>query len=76
MSRRRTPRLVVDLYDALQLLEQYVTREEALDALTHKAFFAYHAPDLIDHISMMLRHPICYVRYYVRKRTERRPGDD
>lgn len=47
-----------------------------IDALARKGFFAYPAPDLIDHIGTMLRHPVRYVRYYIRKRTERRPEDD
>lgn len=72
MSKKRNRRFVVDLYDVLQLREQYAIPNEALDALTLKAYFAYPAPDLIDHISMILQHPVRYIRYRVRRWAETR----
>lgn len=72
MSEERNRRLMVDLYDAIRILERYTSREEAIGALTQKAYFAYPAPDLIDHVRAFLRHPVNYIRYRNRKRAEER----
>ena len=70
---KRNRRFAVDYSDAEELLMQAgMSRDDAFELLAPKAYFAYQAPDLLDHVSSFLTHPIRYIRYKIQKKVARR----
>lgn len=63
---KRNRRFAVDYSVAEELLIQSgMSRDDIINQLISKAYFAYMAPDLLDHVSSLLTYPILYIRHVI-----------
>ena len=73
MGRKRL--FSVDFQDAVDIAARNLTKDEAIQELAGKSYFAYPAPDWIDRIRTIVLYPYWYIRYIMYQRRTKRAAN-
>ena len=73
MGRKRL--FSVDFQDAVDIAARNLTKDEAIQELAGKSYFAYPAPDWIDRIRTIVLYPYWYIRHTMYQRRTKRAAN-